>query len=59
MLKDKVVFITGASSGIGLLTAQMLSEKGAVPVLAARSGRKLAEASAAALPGNTGSRRLT
>lgn len=46
MLKDKVVFITGASSGIGLLTAQMLSEKGAVPVLAARSGRKLAEASA-------------
>ncbi|GIO33813.1 MULTISPECIES: SDR family NAD(P)-dependent oxidoreductase [Paenibacillus] len=45
MLKDKVVLITGASSGIGLLTAQMLSEKGAVPVLAARSESKLAEAS--------------
>ncbi|BFH60932.1 SDR family NAD(P)-dependent oxidoreductase [Paenibacillus azoreducens] len=45
MLKDKVVVITGASSGIGLLTARLLSEEGAVPILAARSRQKLAEAS--------------
>ncbi|MDR0268301.1 SDR family oxidoreductase [Paenibacillus sp.] len=45
MLKDKVVVITGASSGIGFLTAQMLSAEGAMPILAARSRRKLEEAS--------------
>ncbi|MCJ8013918.1 SDR family oxidoreductase [Paenibacillus sp. KQZ6P-2] len=45
MLKNKVVVITGASSGIGLLTAQMLSGEGAVPILAARSQGKLADAS--------------
>jgi len=45
MLENKVVVITGASSGIGLLTAQMLSSEGAVPILVARSHQKLAEAS--------------
>lgn len=45
MLENKVVVITGASSGIGLLTAEMLSREGAVPILAARSYDKLAEAS--------------
>ncbi|MWV46876.1 SDR family NAD(P)-dependent oxidoreductase [Paenibacillus sp. HJL G12] len=45
MLENKVVVITGASSGIGLLTAQMLSSEGAVPILAARSHDKLTEAS--------------
>lgn len=33
MLKDQVVFITGASSGIGALCAQMLIEEGAIPIL--------------------------
>ncbi|MBT2291974.1 SDR family oxidoreductase [Paenibacillus albidus] len=49
-LKDKVVVITGASSGIGALTAQMLSKRGAVPVLVARSEDKLKE-TAAGIPG--------
>lgn len=49
VLKDKVVVITGASSGIGALTAQMLSKKGAIPVLVARSEAKLKET--AAYPG--------
>lgn len=43
MLKDQVVFITGASSGIGALCAQMLIEEGAIPILAARSRDKLEE----------------
>jgi len=41
MLKDKVVVITGASSGIGALTAILLSEQGAIPVLMARSVERL------------------
>lgn len=49
-LKDKIVVITGASSGIGAITARMLSEKGAVPVLLARSEKKLKE-TAAGIPG--------
>ncbi|MGN7360092.1 SDR family NAD(P)-dependent oxidoreductase [Paenibacillus sp. SAF-054] len=44
MLENKIVVITGASSGIGRLTAQMLSSEGAVPILAARSRDKLEEA---------------
>ena len=36
-IKGKVVIITGASSGIGLATAKLLSDKGAKVVLAARS----------------------
>ncbi|MCM3785894.1 SDR family NAD(P)-dependent oxidoreductase [Neobacillus mesonae] len=44
-LKDKVVLITGASSGIGALCARKLSEQGAVPILTARSGDKLQEIS--------------
>ncbi|GAB6991533.1 SDR family oxidoreductase [Paenibacillus pini] len=43
MLKNKVVFITGASSGIGALTAQMVSSQGAIPILAARSQQRLEE----------------
>lgn len=41
MLKGKVVVITGASSGIGALAARYLSEKGAIPILMARSGDRL------------------
>ncbi|UQZ33261.1 oxidoreductase [Paenibacillus sp. PK3_47] len=50
LLKDKIVVITGASSGIGALTAQMLSKRGAVPVLLARSEEKL-KPTAAGIPG--------
>lgn len=50
VLKDKVVVITGASSGIGALTAQMLSKRGAIPILIARSENKLKE-TAAGIPG--------
>ncbi|MCL4338267.1 SDR family oxidoreductase [Patescibacteria group bacterium] len=40
-VKNKVVIVTGASSGIGLATAKLLSGKGAKVVLAARSVEKL------------------
>ncbi|UHA74548.1 SDR family NAD(P)-dependent oxidoreductase [Paenibacillus sp. 481] len=46
-LQGKIVLITGASSGIGALTAQFVAERGALPILTARSQAKLAEASAA------------
>lgn len=42
MLQDKVVVITGASSGIGALVARYISEQGAIPVLMARSSERLA-----------------
>lgn len=41
-LRDQVIVITGASSGIGLATARMAIERGAKVVLAARSGDVLA-----------------
>ncbi|MDQ8739365.1 SDR family oxidoreductase [Paenibacillus sp. LHD-38] len=47
MLKDKVIFISGASSGIGALTAIRLSEHGAIPVLTGRNIEKLKEISSA------------
>ncbi len=40
-LKDRVVIVTGASSGIGEATARLLSERGAAVVLAARDEVKL------------------
>ncbi|MDQ6694209.1 MAG: SDR family NAD(P)-dependent oxidoreductase [Chloroflexota bacterium] len=45
-IKDKVVLITGASEGIGLATARLLSQRGARVSLAARSAEKLHSASA-------------
>lgn len=45
-LQGRIVLLTGASSGIGALAARMLAERGAVPVLAARSKERLAEVSA-------------
>jgi short-subunit dehydrogenase len=42
-LKDQVIVITGASSGIGLATAEIAAERGAAVVLAARSESDLAD----------------
>ena len=50
-LQDKVVIVTGASSGIGLATARLLVEKGAKVALVSRSSEKL-EQLAAELPGS-------
>ena len=43
-LQDQVVVITGASSGIGLTTAEMAAERGARVVLNARNEAALAAA---------------
>ncbi|MFB3766047.1 MAG: SDR family NAD(P)-dependent oxidoreductase [Methanotrichaceae archaeon] len=40
-VRNKVVIITGASSGIGLATAKLLSERGAKLALVSRSNEKL------------------
>jgi NADP-dependent 3-hydroxy acid dehydrogenase YdfG len=40
-IKGKVVVITGASSGLGEATAQLLSEEGAILVLAARRAERI------------------
>ena len=45
-LREQVVVITGASSGIGLATARMAAERGARVVLAARSAEVLARIAA-------------
>jgi len=42
-LKEQVIVITGASSGIGLATAESAAKQGAKVVLAARSGKTLDE----------------
>ncbi|WP_436962381.1 SDR family oxidoreductase, partial [Staphylococcus shinii] len=44
-IKDKVILITGASSGIGKATATSLAQQGAKLVLAARNNEKLKEIS--------------
>lgn len=43
-MKDKIILITGSSSGIGLATAEALAAKGAEIILVARSEAKLKEA---------------
>jgi NADP-dependent 3-hydroxy acid dehydrogenase YdfG len=46
-IKDKVAIVTGASSGIGLATAELFAENGAKVALAARTIEKLKEMSLA------------
>src|ERR1700722_20813639 len=48
-LKGKIVFITGASSGIGAATALAFASEGARLLLAARRAGKLAEVASAAI----------
>src|SRR5271165_2517565 len=48
-LKGKIVFITGASSGIGAATALAFAAEGARLLLAARRAAKLAEVASLAL----------
>ncbi|HEY1058943.1 MAG TPA: SDR family oxidoreductase [Limnobacter sp.] len=45
-VKDKVVLITGGSSGIGLATAQKFAAAGAITIICGRDADKLAEAKA-------------
>lgn len=52
-LTNKIIWITGASSGIGALIARLVSERGGIPILTARSENKLQEA-ANAVPGKHG-----
>src|SRR6185503_1694260 len=42
-VKDQVIVITGASSGIGLVTARMAAKRGARLVLSSRSEEELRE----------------
>ncbi len=48
-LKGKIVFITGASAGIGAATAMAFAGEGARLLLAARRAGKLAEVASKAL----------
>jgi len=52
-IEGKVVVITGASSGLGAATARLLSEQGAIVVLAARRAERI-ESLAAELEGKGG-----
>ncbi len=44
-IEDQVIIITGASSGIGLTTAELAARRGARVVMAARSEAELTDPS--------------
>jgi NADP-dependent 3-hydroxy acid dehydrogenase YdfG len=44
-IKDKIAIVTGASSGIGLSSAKLLTQMGATVILVSRSAQKLKEIS--------------
>lgn len=46
MVKGKIVLISGASSGIGAITASILAERGAIPILTGRSAERLKQQAA-------------
>jgi NAD(P)-dependent dehydrogenase (short-subunit alcohol dehydrogenase family) len=50
-MRDRVIVITGGSSGIGAALARHVARAGALPVLAARRARELEEVRAACGPG--------
>jgi short-subunit dehydrogenase len=47
MLNGKIVLISGASSGIGALSAELIALKGGIPVLTGRNRERLAKTAAA------------
>lgn len=57
-MKDKIVLVTGSSSGIGLATAEALAAQGAQIILTARSEEKLKEA-ASQIAGKTGNKNIS
>lgn len=57
MLKDRVVWITGAGSGIGAETARQLARRGAVPILTGRNEERLRK-TASTIEGKCGIYRL-
>lgn len=54
LLKDKVIFLTGGSTGIGLDCAKAYAAAGAKVALVARNGDLSAQAAADLGPGHTG-----
>ncbi|MCQ6559662.1 SDR family NAD(P)-dependent oxidoreductase [Paenibacillus mendelii] len=46
VLQGKIIFITGAASGIGAETARQLSVRGAIPIITGRNEKKLKDTAA-------------
>jgi Short-chain alcohol dehydrogenase of unknown specificity len=57
LLQDKVVIVTGASSGIGLASARQFGSEGAKVVMAARSYERMLELAPSVAPVGAGALR--